>query len=90
MRKLTLLAAITVLAVSLPTLQADAKSTSKNSASAYAPGQMAKKPNAQAAKYYAPGQRMNRGETRPVGTTGASGFAPGQVKETGTTGLRSR
>jgi len=39
MRKLALLAAVSALAISLPTFHADAGSTNKNSASAFAPGQ---------------------------------------------------
>ena len=57
MRKIALLAAVSVLALAVPTFQADAKT---KGASAYAPGQMAKKPGAHSAKYYAPGQRMKR------------------------------
>ena len=87
MRKIALLAAISVLAVSLPTFQADAKNI-KRGASAYAPGQLAKKPNALAARNYAPGQLAKRPNAQP-----AKYYAPGRQPQpsiTGTTGVRVR
>jgi hypothetical protein len=82
MKKIAIFAALSVLALSLPSLQAEA---GQRGASGYAPGQKAKAPGARDAKYYAPGQRMKRGERRPTGTTGASGFAPGHLKDSATT-----
>ena len=81
MKKIAIFAALSMLAISLPTVQAEAG----QGASAYAPGQKAKARGARDAKYYAPGQRMKRGERRPAGTTGASGFAPGHLKDSATT-----
>ena len=88
MNKIPAFVAVAALTLSLPAV--DANAAQKSGASAVAPGQMAKKPGAKSAKYYAPGQQMKR-QTRPAGTTGASGFAPGHTKNApATSGVRTR
>jgi hypothetical protein len=69
MKTIVAIAVVSIMALSLPAFEANAK---PRGASAFAPGQLAKRPGAQPARYYAPGQQAKR-LRRP-----ARSFAPGQ------------
>jgi len=71
MKTTVAIAVFSIIALSFPAFEANAKPG--GGASTFAPGQLAKGPGARSAKSYAPGQQAKRPGARP-----AKYYAPGQ------------